>query len=270
MTCNRVKFWAWISISRLFTYMCVLQDIQKSSWGAGGAGQFHLGKASHTMQWIQCPCFPSWLSTPPPVTGISEKHLLRFPSLPPRRAPTPLRTRGIVSLKPHPALCWTVCEPTFSGPLCMVSVLRVSINKHVLNLQSLSCAEARGKVRYECAQGGLECSGCWDQLPFPLSLLSPPFLPSSLAPPPPPFFPSPFLHPSSSVLTSSALPSFHIFPCWLPFPPFLRFSFPSSATRLLNSSLRSRIRIMDKNGQRLGTPLASWDNMPTELLVQKF
>ena len=36
MTCNRVKFWAWISISGLFTYMCVPQDIQKSSWGGGG------------------------------------------------------------------------------------------------------------------------------------------------------------------------------------------------------------------------------------------
>ena len=141
---------------------------------------------------------------------------------------------------------------------------------NVLNLQSLSCAEARGKVRYECVQEGPGM--LWMLGPGPvssLSLLSPPLLPSSLAPPPPPFFPSPSLHRSSSVLTSSALPSFHIFPCWLPFPSFLHFSFPSSATRLLNSSLRSHIRIMDKNGQRLGTPLASWDHMPTELLVQK-
>ena len=229
MTCNRVKFWAWISISRLFTYMCVPQDIQKSSWGGGGAGQVHLGKASHTVQWIQCPCFPSWLSTPPPVTGISEKRLLRFPSvnaLPPRRAPTPLRTRGIISLKPHPALCWTAHETTFSGPLCVVSVLRVSINKHVLNLQSLSCAEARGKVRCECVQEGPGM--LWMLGPGPISSRSPlPTLSSPLPCSPSPTLlsfslPPPFIFCPHFLCTSI----FSHFPLLASFPFFSSF-FPS-------------------------------------------
>lgn len=219
------------------------------------------------MQWIQCPCFPPWLSTPPPVTGLSEKHH-RFPSLPPRRAPTPLRTRGMISLKPHLALCWTAREPTFSGPLCMVSEHKVSIKRQVLNLQSLSCAEAREKVRYECAQEGLGMP--WTQLRFPLSVLPPPFLPSFLAPPSPTLLSFSLLPPS---LCPHFLLHFHLFtfsPVGFLCLPFLHFSFPSSVTCLLKSSLRSSIRLMDKNGQRLVTPLASWDDSPTKLLVPKF
>ena len=56
---------------------------------------------------------------------------------------------------------------------------------------------------------GLECSGCWDQVPFPLSLSSlHPFFPPPLLPLPHPSF---LLPPSTLHLLSSPPLHFHLF-----------------------------------------------------------
>lgn len=208
-----------------------------------GTGHFYLEKTSPHAAVDPASLLPPWLSTLPPVTGKCEKHLLRFPNLPPRKAPTPLRTNGInIPLRPHSALCRTPRESTFSGPLYMVSVLKVSTNKHVLSLQSLLLCWSyrRGKICV-CPSRDWNALNTGTQLSF-LSILS---LPSSLSPPSPTHSPF-FLHPSPLLLSFhiSYFSYFHFSFIGLFSLPFLPFFFPSSATCILNSSLRSSIRLI--------------------------
>lgn len=189
-----------------------------------GTGHFHLEKIVPHAAVDPASLLPPWLSTLPPVTGKCEKHLLRFPNLPPRKAPTPLRTNGVnIPLRPHQPCAAPHVNPLSLDHCTWYQCLKCQPTNMYWVCSLCCCAEATEEVRYACAQAGLGM--LWTLGP------SSPSSPSSLFPPPSFPFPDPFSVLPPSLLSPPFLPCFllflfSLFLHWSLFPPFSSFFLP--------------------------------------------